>query len=137
MASLSSRPFRRTTRFALVLALTGAAACNKEPVDYSQTVIVTPATATIHVGETVQLTAVNENGHPHTNPPTIWFSANEPIATVSTLGVVTGRAVGTAKISSSLFVAVTTGPNVFAGKGEATITVIPAAAPSGNLAGSR
>ncbi len=60
--------------------------------------ILTPATATIVVGQTKQLTkAISPSTAPQT---TTWVSSNTSVATVSSSGVVTAKAAGTATITA-------------------------------------
>ncbi|MCC6316157.1 MAG: Ig-like domain-containing protein [Gemmatimonadaceae bacterium] len=63
---------------------------------------ITPATPTIIAGSTVQLTAtVRDAGGAALNRPVMWSSQSTGVATVSTAGLVTGVAVGTATISAA------------------------------------
>ena len=55
-------------------------------------VTVTPPSATIQAGNTVQLTATSK---PASSPTFTWASSNQSVATVSQTGLVTGVAAGT------------------------------------------
>ena len=74
---------------------TGTAAITVIPVPVAS-VDVTPATATIAVNATVQLTATpkDANGNPLTGRAVTWATADASIATVDANGLVTGKAVG-------------------------------------------
>src|SRR5439155_484148 len=67
------------------------------------TVTVSPATASVPVGQTVQLTATprDANGTPLTGRAVSWSSSNTSVATVSTSGRVTGAAAGSATITAT------------------------------------
>lgn len=67
------------------------------------TVTVQPSTATISVGQTVTLSATTKdaNGNVLTGRTVTWSSSNTSIATVSSTGVVTGVAAGTATITAT------------------------------------
>src|SRR5205807_3759247 len=62
------------------------------------TVDVTPATASIQVNQTVQLTATpkDASGNPLAGRAVTWTSGNTSIATVNTTGLVTGKEIGRA-----------------------------------------
>lgn len=64
---------------------------------------VTPASATVAVNATVQLTATpkDANGNPLTGRPVTWTTSNATLATVSASGLVTGKAVGLATITAT------------------------------------
>jgi uncharacterized protein YjdB/PKD repeat protein len=64
---------------------------------------VTPATASLVVGSTVQLTATpkSANGSSLSDRPVIWTSNNTAVATVDATGLVTGVGQGTATISAT------------------------------------
>lgn len=81
------------------------------------TVTVTPATPTIQVGQTSQLTAVTADaaGSPLTGRAVTWTTSNAAVVTVSTTGLVTAVATGTATITAT-----SEGRS-----GTATVTVIP------------
>jgi uncharacterized protein YjdB len=66
-------------------------------------VTVTPPTSTILVGQTLQLTAVTTDagGHTLTGRTIAWATTASSIATVSTTGLVTAVAVGTANITAT------------------------------------
>ncbi|HVH69064.1 MAG TPA: Ig-like domain-containing protein [Gemmatimonadales bacterium] len=93
-------------------------------------VTVTPATATVAVGATVQLTATpkDANGNPLTGRAVTWSSSNTSVATVDGNGLVTGVTAGSATItatsegqSGSAGITVSTVP-------VASVTVTPATA---------
>jgi hypothetical protein len=67
------------------------------------TVAVTPATASVNVGATMQLTGVakDQNGDAMSDVSFTWSSANPSIATVTSSGVVTGVAAGQVAIAAS------------------------------------
>ena len=67
------------------------------------TVQVNPATAALDVGRTLNLSAVlrDASGTILTNRTVTWASNNTTVATVTTAGVVTGRATGTATITAT------------------------------------
>jgi uncharacterized protein YjdB len=67
------------------------------------TVTVTPATSTLQIGGTVQLTATlrDAGGNALTGRTTTWTSSNTTAATVSATGLVTARAAGTATITAT------------------------------------
>jgi len=67
------------------------------PAGPPSTDIALPATASVQVGSTVTLTANTADAY----KPVTWASDNEAVATVSTSGVVTGKAAGTAKIKAT------------------------------------
>jgi len=87
-------------------------------------VSVSPATASLTVGQTAQLTATPQdaNGNPLPGRPVTWATSNSSVATVSTSGLVTAAGAGSATITATS-----------EGKsGTATITVT--APTGGNLA---
>src|SRR5437588_1545446 len=67
------------------------------------TVTVAPATASVQVGLTVQLTATTKdaNGNTLTGRTVTWSSGNTGVATVSSSGLVTGVAAGSATITAT------------------------------------
>src|SRR5437773_819613 len=67
------------------------------------TVTVSPAAAAVQPGQTVQLTATTRdaNGNILTGRTVTWASNNNPAATVSSSGLVTGVATGTALITAT------------------------------------
>ncbi|HKA58466.1 MAG TPA: Ig-like domain-containing protein, partial [Gemmatimonadales bacterium] len=71
--------------------------------DAVATVSVTPATATVDVGATVQLTATprDANGNPLTGRAVTWTSSDPAIATVSATGLVSGVAGGPVTITAT------------------------------------
>jgi len=92
-------------------------------------VAVTPPAPSIQVGQTVQLTATprDASGNPLTGRVVTWSSSNSAVASVSSSGLVTGKAAGSATItatsegkSGSAAVTITTTP-------VASVTVAPAA----------
>jgi len=66
-------------------------------------VVVTPTTAAIAVGATVQLTAAvtDAYGNGVTNPAVAWATSQPTVATVSSTGLVTGTGVGTVTIAAT------------------------------------
>jgi hypothetical protein len=80
---------------------TGTAVVNVNPVTVAR-VVVSPGTATMPVGKTVQLTAAlfDANGQPITGRTVSWTS-NSSKAAVDANGLVTGVAVGTAVITAT------------------------------------
>src|SRR5207253_2619736 len=80
----------------------GTAAVTVTPVPVAS-VAVTPASASIQTGGTIQLTATpkDANGKPLTGRTVAWTSANGAVATVSTSGLVTGAATGTTTITAT------------------------------------
>src|SRR5437016_2476181 len=87
------------------------------------TVTMTPAVAGILVGATLPLTATpkDSNGTPLTGRTVTWVSSNTAVATVSTSGLVTGVAAGSATMTAT-----SEGKN-----GTAAITVTTPPAPTG------
>ena len=67
------------------------------------TVSVSPATANVLIGATVQLTATpkDANGTPLSGRVVTWASDNQAVATVSASGLVTAQAVGTATLTAT------------------------------------
>lgn len=91
----------------VALAVLGVASACKSPTDNADpnrvvTVTVTAPTTNIIVGGAVQLTAnaVTKGGATVTNPTVAWTSQSPNVATVSSAGLVTGVAVGTANIEA-------------------------------------
>src|SRR5439155_703313 len=66
-------------------------------------VTVIPASGSLYVGQTVQLTATPKDsaGNPLTGRVVTWSSDNTTIATVSTSGLVTGKGAGSATITAA------------------------------------
>jgi len=66
-------------------------------------VSVTPSSATVPVGSTLQLTATPKDatGSPLTGRTVTWASSNTSVATVSATGLVTGQVAGTAIITAT------------------------------------
>jgi len=67
------------------------------------TVAVSPASASVQVGGTVQLTAVTKDsaGNTLTGRTITWASSNSTVATVSTTGLVSGLLIGSATITAT------------------------------------
>ena len=67
------------------------------------TVGVSPASASVTIGQTVQLTATpnDANGNPLTGRTVTWATGNAALATVNGSGLVTGAGVGTVTITAS------------------------------------
>src|SRR5437773_2118919 len=66
-------------------------------------VAVTPASASVNEGKTVQLTATPKdgNGNPLSGRAVAWVSSNTSVATVSSSGLVTGKVAGSATITAT------------------------------------
>src|SRR5437762_2791312 len=66
-------------------------------------VTVSPSTASVQVGQTVQLTATSKDasGNPLSGRPVSWGSSNTAVATVSAGGLVTGVTAGAATITAT------------------------------------
>src|SRR5437879_6993214 len=66
-------------------------------------VSVSPASATLQIGQTVQLTATpkDANGNPLTGRTITWGSSNTAVATVTASGLVTGVVAGSATITAT------------------------------------
>src|SRR5205814_10611845 len=66
-------------------------------------VTVTPASANVPVGQTVQLTATpkDANGNPLTGRMVTWSSSNNSVASVTSSGLVSGGAAGSATITAT------------------------------------
>ena len=66
-------------------------------------VTVSPASASVPTGQTVQLTATTKdaNGNPLTGRTVTWASSNTSVGTVSSSGLVTGVAAGSATITAT------------------------------------
>src|SRR5207245_1362321 len=66
-------------------------------------VAVTPPAPSIQVGQTVQLTATprDASGNPLTGRVVTWSSSNSAVASVSSSGLVTGKAAGSATITAT------------------------------------
>src|SRR2546426_459273 len=100
-------------------------------------VTVSPATGSLYVGQTVQLTATAKDsaGNPLTGRVIAWSSDNTTVATVSTAGLMTAKAAGSATITAA------TGGK--SGSSGITVTAPPApgthagwyAAPNGSSSG--
>jgi hypothetical protein len=89
---------------ALIVGVLSWSACGDDATGPTvATVEVTPATATIAPGATVQLSATvrDESGDPLSGFTVTWSSEDEAIATVDEDGLVTGEADGIADISAS------------------------------------
>jgi len=108
---VSHRPVRlRVAAAGLTLTL-AANSCTRDAIgpdaltDPQEIVIVAidPASATIHVGETLQLSAISRGGgsKASTGHTVRWTTDAQSVADVSTDGVVRGLAVGTAKITAA------------------------------------
>src|SRR5436190_445427 len=90
------------------------------------TVAVSPASASVQVGGTVQLTAVTKDsvGNTLTGRTITWASSNSTVATVSTTGLVSGLLIGSATITATSE----------AKSGSSAITVTPVLVQSGYYA---
>jgi len=82
-------------------------------------VTVTPPSATIQAGNTVQLTATSK---PASSPTFTWASSNQSVATVSQTGLVTGVAAGTAVVSATA-----------SGKSGSSVITVTAPPPPGSV----
>src|SRR5439155_1155997 len=80
----------------------GTASITVPPVPVA-TVAVTPASASVDEGKTVQLTATPKDaaGNPLTGRTVTWASSNTAAATVSSSGLVTGKVAGAATITAT------------------------------------
>lgn len=92
-------------KFLTALAVLSVASACKSPTDNEDpvvTVTVTAPTTAIIVGGVLQLSAsaITKSGTTVTNPTFSWTSQSPNVATVSTAGLVTGVAVGTATIQA-------------------------------------
>lgn len=78
-------------------------------------VTLSPSTATVGVGRTVQFTATatDSTGNTYPNATAVWKSSNPAVASISATGLATGVSAGTATITGS----------AFGGTGSATVTV--------------
>jgi len=100
----------------LIAALEGVAACNLSTLLAAlgavALVLVTPATPSVAVGATLQLTATLLDATGNVVPAQItWASGNTGVATVSTSGLVTGVAAGSTPITAACTTASTTWQN--------------------------
>ena len=119
---MESAPTARVSREVAAMLAMGllVAACggsSSEPPASVASVEVTPATASREVGETVQLTATvkDADGHVLSGQAVAWSTSGSSVASVSSSGLVTALALGTAVITAS------SGSR----NGYSTITVIP------------
>src|SRR5438034_2457681 len=87
-------------------------------------VSVTPATATVPVGQTLQLSATPQdaNGSPLSGRTIAWSSDNTTVATVSASGLVTAKVAGSAKITAT--------SEGQSGTSSLTVTTVPVASVS-------
>src|SRR5207247_7680798 len=81
---------------------TGAASITVSGVPVAS-VTVSPASASVPVGQTQQLTATlkDANGTVLTGRPVAWSSNNTPVATVTGTGLVTAKVAGSATITAT------------------------------------
>ncbi len=94
-------------RLSFAVALCALAACSAASVADNVTVVevsLTPPEASVEAGRTIALIArpTDGNGDLITNRPVVWSSNNRDVATVSTVGVVSARNAGTARIAASV-----------------------------------
>ncbi|HEX6048310.1 MAG TPA: Ig-like domain-containing protein [Gemmatimonadaceae bacterium] len=98
---------RQLIRAAGVVLIAAAASCKNDSLDPDggsvASVVITPSTATVAVGATVPLTAevLDAAGQVIPGRKVVWVSSDADIATVSSNGEVTGRAVGDVQIAAS------------------------------------
>ncbi len=91
----------------LVMAGTLASSCERSTSPTSPlpvaSLMVSPASPSVQVGQTVQLTATpkDANGNPLTGRVVTWSSGDSTIARVNGTGLVTGRAAGSATITAT------------------------------------
>jgi len=112
-------PFKKVVlSMAMVSLVAGVGACGDDDTSPCETatVTVTPATATIDIGATVELTATALDASGSACGTVAWLSLDAAVATVNSAGLVTGVAGGDAVISAT------------AGgiTGTSTVTVLPA-----------
>lgn len=105
------------------------AACGGDDPVAVATVSVTPATATVSIGATSQLTAspVDASGAAISGRKVTWTTSNASTATVSTGGLVTGVAAGTALISAAIDGVVGNASITVSPPPVATVAITPAA----------
>ena len=87
------------------VVVTGGPAPTPPPAPVFTSVAITPATPSINVGTTAQLSAsaLDQNGSAMAGlPATTWASSNTSVATVNGSGLVTGVAAGSATITASI-----------------------------------
>src|SRR5437762_156298 len=103
--SSSNTSVATVTGSGLVTAVAvGTAAAAVAPVDVPvASVTVSPATASVTVGQTVQLTATpkDASGNPLAGRVVTWSTSNASVATVSASGLVTGAGAGSATITAT------------------------------------
>lgn len=107
----------------------GCASCGFFVPETLTSVTVNPATASVNVGATTQLSAtgVNSDGTPANLRNVTWTSSATGVATVSSTGVVTGVSTGTATITATAQnLSGTSTVTVGSGGGAGTLTVAPA-----------
>ncbi len=124
---------RISPRLLLLIGLIGFvlafAGCTNPLVD---SLVVSPTTASLNVGQTAQLTATGTIGHGSNHPSTTqddtdsvtWTSSVPAVATVSATGVVTGISAGTTTVTASM--------NGYTGIISATATVTVSGSSSGS-----
>ena len=107
----------------------GTSALTVTPVPVAS-VAVSPPTATVSIGLTVQLTATpkDANGNPLSGRVVTWSSDNTAVATVSGSGLVTGVAAGTAAITATSEGQSGTASITVSGQPVASVTVSPSPA---------
>ena len=108
--------------------------CGSAEVD---SVVVSPASQGVDIGQTVQFTAVGSYGHGPDHPPgqhdvtgkAAWTSSAPSVATVSSTGLVTAVSAGTTTITATM--------NGFTGvvSGSGTVAVINPTGTAGNVQG--
>lgn len=87
---------------ATIDGVSDAAAITVQPVPVAS-VTVSPATASLRIGDRVQLVATTADAKGNTlrGRPVTWFTSDANVATVSSTGLVTGNGFGTATITAS------------------------------------
>src|SRR5437763_1492493 len=108
LMALPHRRFLRLIALAALAVAAGVVACERattpiEPPAAVASVDLTPPSATVQVGQTVQLTAIprDANGAALSGRVVTWSSSNTSVASVSPTGLVTGVVAGSATITAT------------------------------------